>query len=411
MKFLTKINRNYFFLLGSILLVVSVAGYFILRTIVMNETRETLMQRREVIRDHISATGTLPRLDPIIQAKPASYFVPDTFKKVFLYDKSEGEDEPYLEYTGSIEVGGHWYTLTLRQSMFENTDFIVIIAATLFVLLAVAFAIFFFFSKKMNRRLWSGFEYNLHQIEALDLSRERKPGLQTTGIEEFDRLNRVVANMAHRLQTEYRVLKEFTENASHEIQTPLSIVMLNLEEVLQQNLDEATFRKINTSVTALRRLSQLNQSLALLTRIENQQFAADKVISFRHLFQSKLEEFAPFFETKNLTVDFSAEADFEIQMHDELARLLVNNLLSNATRHNIQNGQINIQLRSGEIQICNTGVPNNLDNRTIFNRFTKGRSSSYGLGLALVKKICDTHQLEISYRQDRLHCFLITRKT
>jgi len=99
-----------------------------------------------------------------------------------------------------------------------------------------------------------------------------------------------------------------------------------------------------------------------------------------------------------------------LKMNDQLADLLLNNLLSNAINHNLEGGSILLVIRKNELKICNDGATNSLTDETIFNRFVKGNSKSYGLGLAIVKNICDTHNLEIHYTKNKLHCFTITKK-
>jgi signal transduction histidine kinase len=118
-------------------------------------------------------------------------------------------------------------------------------------------------------------------------------------------------------------------------------------------------------------------------------------------------EFTPLFKSKELDVDLKSEQEFRLKMNDQLADLLLNNLLSNAINHNLKGGTINLVIKQNELTICNTGEPNSLTDDTIFNRFTRGSSKSYGLGLAIVRKICDTHGLRIHYTKDRLHCFTI----
>ena len=146
------------------------------------------------------------------------------------------------------------------------------------ILLLSSFGILFLINKKINTTVWTDFEHNLHEIESFNFSENNNLRLTVTGIEEFDRLNKVINNLTTKLKTDFQSLKEFSENASHEIQTPLSIVLLNLEEMLQQDLSEDIFRKVITSINALKRLSTLNQSLILLTKIENRQFSADQTI-------------------------------------------------------------------------------------------------------------------------------------
>ena len=155
------------------------------------------------------------------------------------------------------------------------------------------------------------------------------------------------------------------------------------------------------SISALKRLSSLNQSLILLAKIENKQFIFNTEISVNEIFTRKIQEFSVLFETN----------DFKIGINKQLAEIMIGNLLSNAINHNVNNGNIRIYVNSESFRICNTGESNLFTNDTIFNRFVSGNSRSYGLGLAIVKKICETHNLDIHYTRDDLHCFTIKQKS
>lgn len=413
MKFLTKINRNYLILLTVTLVVVTVSAFFILNKILLHNTRRNLIEQATLIKKQIEEKSELPNIYPIIEVKKdtKNSVTKPSFKKILIKNAKENEVEEYLEYSNRIEVKNNFYSIKLRESTFESEDLVSILTASLGILLLSVLIITFFVSKKINKTVWKDFEKNLRQIEQFSFAANKPLQLLKSDIEEFDRLNKVVNNLTEKLKTDYLSLKEFSENASHEIQTPLSIVLLNLEEVLQQDLNEETFKKVLTSINALKRLSTLNQCLILLTKIENKQFIADKTIIFNEIVTRKTEEFSSIFETKNIRVKLELLNDFTVNINEQLAEILINNLFSNAIKHNVNNGEIHVFISEDEFKICSSGEQNSLNDDTIFERFTKGNSKSFGLGLAIVKNICETNQLEIHYSQNELHCFSITRKT
>jgi len=409
MKFLTKINRNYFAMLMFILSAVSVVGYFLLKVLIANDTKENLLEKEFLIKKQIAETGEIPTIYPIVEVSKItekSVHKP-VFKKIYIQNTIENETEPFLEYSNQFQIKNSYYSIKLRQSSFENEDLIFILALFLFILLLSAFGISFFMSKKMNKTIWADFEHNLLKIEQFNFNENKILNLTNSDIEEFDRLNKVVNNLTEKLITDYISLKEFSENASHEIQTPLSVILMNLEEVLQQNLNEETFRKVHSSINAAKRLSNLNQSLILLTKLENKQFKAENCLIINEIVQRKILEFESFFESKQLKVDLHNECNFGVKINEHLAELFIGNLLTNAVNHNVTGGSVQISIKEKELKICNTGLPNNLTNETIFNRFVKGNSKSFGLGLAIVKNICETHNLIIRYEQTERHCFII----
>jgi len=409
MKFLTKINRNYLLLFSAILIVLSFSGYFILKTIILKNTKENLISQEALIEKQIAETNRIPELKPLIEVvqvsgQPVGHL---EFKDVRIFNRNENEPEDFTEYSNIIMVHDSYYLIKIREASIESEDLAISIAVTIFILLLGAFIISYIITRRLNKTIWSIFESNLKEIENFDLREHKELQLRSSNIEEFDRLNIVINNLMAKLKKDFLSLKEFTENASHEIQSPLAIASLNLEEILQLKLDEESFRKVVTAINAVKRLSALNQNLLLLTKIENNQFAASDFISFNELIKIKIQEFDLLFKEKDLRISFISKSDFRVKMNMHLAGILLNNLMSNAVNHNINNGSITVTAEQNEIKFCNTGDANELNDETIFNRFVKGNSKSHGLGLAIVKQICESHDLEISYHKNEQHCFVI----
>jgi len=409
MKFLTKINRNYLFLFSLVLVILSITGYFVLKSIILDSTKESLAARSVLIKKQIEETNVIPELKPLIEVVELKepFREKKQFNQVSYFNPAEKENEIYLEYAENIQIKNKVYQIKIREASVESEDLELSIAIPIFTLLLAAFAISYFITKRLNKTTWNIFEHNLKQIENFDFRKNTEIQLRSSNIDEFDRLNTVVHNLTDKLKRDFLSLKEFTENASHEIQSPLAIASLNLEEILQLELKEEPFKKVVAAIHAIKRLSALNQNLLLLTKIENNQFAATGFIVLNELIQRKIDEFEPLFRERNSTVTFTSQSGFEVKMNPQLAEILLNNLLSNAVNHNFKNGYVNIKADQNELTFCNTGLASVLDNETIFNRFVKGDSKSHGLGLAIVKQICDTHQLKIHYAHNELHCFTI----
>ncbi len=410
MKFLTKINRNYLSLFSTILLVLSISGYFVLKTIILQNTRENLLAQETLIVKQISVTGIFPNLNPLIEIMPTSpqSFNHPEFREVSIYNDVENEAELFVEYSNVVKINKNFYKINLREASVESEDLAFSIAAFIFVLLTAAFAVSYFITKRLNKTIWNIFEHNLKQIENFDFRENKEIQLRSSDIDEFDRLNLVVQNLTDKLKRDFVTLKEFTENASHEIQTPLTIISLNLEEILQQELTEESFRKVVTAINGIKRLSVLNQNMLLLTKIENKQFAATEIIILNELIERKIDEFEPMLRERNIKINFISQSGFSVKMNLQLAEILLNNLFSNAVNHNIKNGFINIIATQDKITISNTGLDKALDKESIYNRFVKGNSTSHGLGLAIVKQICDSYHLEIHYIKNELHCFTVS---
>jgi signal transduction histidine kinase len=413
MKFLTKINRNFLIFFSLILAVVTISGYFILHIIIVRGARENLLTREYFIEKQILSTGGIPNLHPLVEVKKTtdSIMIKPTFSEVTIWNELENENEVFIEFSDKIRVDNSFYILKLRISAFENEDLVLILAVILFTLLSVAFIISFLITRKMNKTVWADFENNLQEIERFSLSMSKDMSLLRSDTEEFERLNRVLIDLTEKIKSDYRILKEFTENTSHEIQTPISVALLNLEEILQKDVDEETFRKTAASISAIKRLSSLNQSLVLLSKIENRQYADDKAVSLSEIAMRKKEEFAILFESRSLDITIEVEDDLIINIDARLAEIMLNNLFSNAVNHNIKGGRISIFIGVGSFRICNTGPENVLTDETVFSRFTRGDQKTFGLGLAIVRKICESCNLDIHYNKGDQHCFEIKPKS
>ena len=409
MKFLAKINRQYIWTFSILLIIVSVVGYFVLKSIVLNEIKEDIFEKEFAIINEIKTQNNTPNIYPIIETKKISKSEVEekSYKSISLLDEAENEEEPYLEYTNTVKINNAYYLIKLRHSILETDDLIMAISLPLLLLLMLSLALLFFTTKRMNKTVWKDFENNLREIEKFSFDKLQNLNLKYTDIDEFNRLNKTISELTQKLQNDYQSLKEFSENASHEIQTPISIISLNLEEILQQDLSEAVFKQIIATQNSVKRLSDLNKKLLLLTKISNRQYQADTQINVNEIIESKITEFQPLLKDRNIKIIYNSVQNFTVNMNTELADSLFNNLISNAIKHNIANGEILINIVDHQVQICNTGKENALTNDSIFHRFTKENSQSYGLGLSIVKQICETHDLNIQYTKNGKHCFTL----
>jgi signal transduction histidine kinase len=209
-------------------------------------------------------------------------------------------------------------------------------------------------------------------------------------------------------------MKEFTEDAAHEMQTPLAVAQTKLELLLQDtNLSTPQTEAIVQATTALQRLSKLNQSLLLLAKIENHQYEANAVIDLTETTKKYLRLFDEIIKEKELLVETDFDQAFEVKMHPFLADSLVSNLIGNAVKYNFNGGKLTIAVHQNEYCISNTSHQASIDSQKLFKRFTastNAANASTGLGLAIVKRIADTHQLSISYQmENQIHSFCISK--
>jgi signal transduction histidine kinase len=412
MKFLSLINRNYLLTLSILLVITSLVAFYILQKTLTEDAKEDLLENEQAIINEIKTHNNLPNIYPTIETDSVSNdeIIKKSFKEVMIKDRfDDGEEEPFLEYRNIVSINGKLYKITIRKSLFEYEELLLAISIPLFSLLLLAFLFSFLINRRLNKTVWKDFEFNLCILKKFSFIDAERIKLKKTNIQEFDELNKSITELTNKLLSDYQALKDFTENASHEIQTPVSIISVNLEEMLQHNIPEETFQLIVNTQQTLKRLSDLNKHLLLLTKIENRQFSSDEEIDISSYIESKIVEFTPLIKSKNLKVEVTTDGVFEVRMSPELVDILLNNLLTNAVKYNSINGNIYIEISKSELKICNSGAANKLTSETIFNRFTKENSQSFGLGLAIVKQICDTHNIGIVYLTNDVHCFVLSK--
>lgn len=413
MKFLTKINRQLLFTFSVLLFVTGIIGFIILKTVLKNEVLENIIKKEYAIKAEIRDNNSLPNLYPLIETKRIKNHqsAKRLLETVYLEDVADdNEKEPYFEYTNIVEIKGQYYQVKIRQAVFEYDDLIVVLSVSLFSLLVLSLIAGYFINRRLNKSVWENFEINLEKLKNFSLQNDEPLKLNKTDIKEFDQLNDSVLLLTVKLQKDYKALKLFSENASHELQTPLSIILVSLEELLQEDLKESVWKKIANSHKVIKKLSDLNKNLLVLTKIENMQYPPDKEIILNKIIYEKTEDIKPLIESKNIEIDFIKKEKLLININYELASILVSNLMNNAVKHNIENGKILITINQNGFKICNTGIDNNLTADSIFNRFTKENSSSFGLGLAIVEQICLTHNIRINYTKNSLHCFELIKE-
>ena len=233
--------------------------------------------------------------------------------------------------------------------------------------------------------------------------------LEKSEIDEFNALNSAWTQMTQKMNQDYESLKAFADNASHEMQTPLAVINSKLDLLIQdQRITEKSMQHVQAMYHAVDKLTKLNQSLLLITKIENNQFKEKPRIDLSTVLKERLSNLEELILSRQLTVNTDLE-ESTVSMHPVLADILINNMLVNAIRHNDSGGVINIAAGKGSVKITNSGCNSPLDQNTIFNRFEKSNASDgTGLGLAIVKQICDTYQFKIEYSfQKGLHDFKI----
>lgn len=416
MKLFSTYNKLNLIATVLIFVLASVAYYFLLRYVIIDQLDENLNIEQEEIETYVAKYNRLPEVIPVkdqaIRFVSTNSFRIKRFTTIVAYDSVENDTAEFRELLFSIKLDGNkWYLATVGKSM-EGTEnliqsIIVITICTILLILLASFMI----NRLVLNRLWQPFYNTLQLLKEFKVGNKESVVLPISNIEEFSLMNKILQQAINRADQDYLLLKEFTENASHEMQTPLAIIRSKLDLLIQEeNFAQHHGENVHALYKAIEKLSKLNKSLLLLTKIENNQFNDISEIRLHDKIEEKLLQFHEIIIENKITVNKHLQ-EKKILMNADLVDLLLNNLISNSIKHNFDGGSIYIDLSSiGQLSISNTSSVKALNNEKLFTRFYKAveNKEHTGLGLSILKQICIVSNCSIRYDFiSGIHCFTV----
>lgn len=346
-----------------------------------------------------------------ITAAHAAHFH-DVYMDSTLYMLNEEDYEPVrILKTAFRGQNGKYYQLDVVSSMVEEDDLIADLFYSILWLYVILLASILLINNILLKRIWKPFHQIVDHLKGFNLeSAETFPDVQTR-VSEFKILNDSVATLLNRVVATYDGQKQFIENASHELQTPLAISINKLELLAEQEgLSDNELKEITSVIESLERLTRLNKTLLLLTKIENRQFPELKTVNLNEVTDRVATELSDLAAYKSVKLLRNYESVFLHAMNPELAIIMISNLLKNAIVHNIEGGSVTVTVGTSSVTVANSGSTTPLDSSQVFKRFYKrsASKSSSGLGLAIVKSIADSYGLDIQYSFNGMHAFTIS---
>ncbi len=341
----------------------------------------------------------------------------DDFKeKVFILEKPHDflhfEDiDRFRCLSKVIYLNKKPYRFIIETNIEESQETIFFISGATVILFIFIVGGLLILNRRLSKSIWKPFRETLDKLKTFNLNQQTKIKFEETDVSEFDELNQSLSKLIEHNISVYRTQKEFTENASHELQTPLAILKNKLDILLQNaDLTEKQYQIAEEMNKALSRSSRINRNLLLLAKIDNSQFDNSEIVWFDQLLQQSIEVLDEHFEQKNISVELNISSDIEVKGNLGLLEVLINNLLLNAIRHTSANGFINIKLTDSTFQVSNSGNKE-LNQDLLFKRFSKLSTDNRGsgLGLAIIKQICKLQNWTVNYQfENNKHIFLIT---
>lgn len=388
--------------------------YLSIKQKLRTESVEHLLQERVIIleklndgmdidlfKNNVGNTITAKEIETISYVTPV---VKDTtLTEQFESEEEEEEEEGELFSTKKIIFDIQHHTKNYRITILKTTDADENLGNSILVILTLSGIIMLLALITINvlvyNKLFSPIYKLIRDVRDFSIHKQTKINAPKTSIIEFAELGNTISNMSKKNIDDYISMKEFTENMAHEVQTPLAVISSKLEQCVQdKHLTESQSQLLGDANKALNKLFNLNKGLSLLTKIENRQYNGNTSINISSLIHERLGYFSDFIEDKNILVSETYSNEIIRIMDVSLAEILLDNILKNAIKHNIESGHITILLEKNTLTISNTGEAPSVETSHLFSRFySKNTNESLGLGLSIVKKIIDYYQFEIDY--------------
>ena len=417
MKLLHKTTLYYLIISIPLVGLAAFLSYFVIKSEIKNGSEEVLstdyQNAKKIIRSYKHPQNIILSYDGlskiILSNKPLDKTI---LKDTLIFDRIEKETIKYSILKSNYRYKNQLYQIDIVKNNMEADELLEGLWAGFGILLLFLGIGFFVVNWVISRTIWKPFYSTIHQLTNYQLQEHKEFRQNSASTFEFEQLNSALNAMTNKIYSDFIQQKEFAENASHEMQTPLAIIKANLSVLMQaQNLSENEMNAIESIENTVKKLSSLNRTLLLLTKIENNQFTEQKSINLAELIKHQLENYSEQIDAKDITLDLDLQTSIYREMNPSLADILVSNLIHNSIRHNVIGGQLSIVSDSNGFSISNTGDPLPFPSSEMFLRFRKNTATieSIGLGLSLVKSIAKTYNMNIHYTfSDQEHTFKLT---
>ena len=423
MKLTTHVIRS---LIAPLILIFGVWAavfYFILSDELIDEVDDQLevyseqIMRQWLAGDTLSASGNGSNntyyIRPVSAAEETlSKGVEYEFKDIYVPSRLEEEPARVMHTLFHSDDGTCW-RLTVMTPVYERNEVISTILVSTFTLLGamllVVMAVFAWTFKRHMRPLYRV----LRHLDNYSIGHKQLIEADTT-VTEFQHLSASVNACIERIEDAYEHERRFIGDASHELQTPLAVCQNRIEMLMEDDtLTEAQLTELSKMQQTMGDLIRLNKTLLFLSKIENSQYVETTEVNINALIHRQADILSEVYGSKGIDLHIYDKGSWHLTANEELMTSLVSNLLRNAYLHGNPQGTIDIYLKEGTLSIANTSDESALDADRLFDRFYKGnhtRRQSSGLGLSIVKAICEASALRVTYTfaQDK-HIFTVFR--
>ena len=322
----------------------------------------------------------------------------------------EIEEKSYRRLTTAINVNDIYYTIRLYEEVaswehISRTMLLSVLAGLLIWILLL-----YILNQFVLDKILAPFYETVSTLEHISNPSDLNETFPETTTYEINVLNRALNSMMQHIRSSFEDQKQFIQNASHELLTPLSIIRQKAEKILSnaESLDKRTIKAAGNIQDTAVRLSRLSNALLLISRIENRQYSLDEDVEITNITENVIDELSDFIEMKQLTLEKDFDCSINVKGNSELIRAAIYNIVQNAIKYTPSGTSIILQTkcygeqRSFSVLDEGPGIPNEfLD--SVFDRFQKTQNhtdgfddDSPGLGLSIVQSISRLHNFRCS---------------
>ncbi len=295
------------------------------------------------------------------------------------------------------------FALTLMTSITETDARLDRLAMILFGSVAVALliaSIAVYLVTRVSFRPMSHMVRTAEQISADKL--DRRIDLPTQD-DEVSRIGTALNDMMDRIEAAFRSQRQFVADASHELRSPLTVIIGELEAIQMRLEQESLKESLQAALGEMDRLTRLVDQLLTLTRIDaGKPVLAKRLVRFDEVLVDCVRLMRREALAKKIEMNLHIEKAIEMNADPVKLKSIVLNLLENAVRYSGNGGTVNVTLQEGsgetaELEVSDTGpgiVPE--DRIRVFDRFyraagARASSDGSGLGLAITKTLVELH--------------------
>ncbi|MBS9462605.1 HAMP domain-containing histidine kinase [Flagellimonas sp. HMM57] len=404
MNLVRKTNRNYLIFLLFLFPIMVAVDYYVIEYFVNFEVNDVLLHESERIDYELKQNGSLPHSNYTYRTEEVSndFNGQNKFGDTLVFEAYANKQIPYRTYQFTVDTGSQKMRVSLWHILLEMNELIIWLLGAATLVLLMLLSGLFFINRRIYKWAWKPFFHNLSALKNYDITSKEPVQLKPSKINEFKELDKVVTALMEQVKKDFQNLKEFNENISHEVQTPLAIIRNKMVLLLESNnLNKEEQQWAQAVYQEANKLSKISKSLTLISRIENQEFKRLDTVDIGAVIDNIVRNMEEIIKFKNINTNIDLDS-VTVQCDQILANILFTNLIKNAVQHNREGGYINMTLTSEKFEITNTGSTSDMSTAQLFNRFQKGNkeSDSLGLGLSINQKICDIYGFRLDYERD-----------